>query len=593
MSRPTASRLTDRDLRRELSEYHERYPKLGDDELFVVWFLRAFVTENDDEAVRALCGGPRDKNVDAVLIDEPARMVFVVQGKYRQKLGAKAEHRGDVIGFAQLAVDLCSDGTAFADLAKDLSPEVRRKLGDARNRVLKRGYGLQLFYVTLGTCSKALQEEADRVVRRADASVAFQLFDGRRIVLLLADYFDGVAPPVPSLDLEIESGGGVRTTGIFNRYDSKTDIESWAFSMTDVAVADLFERAGVRLFARNVRGFLGSTEINRGMEATLAREPEYFWYYNNGITIICDEAKQESSRGRNILRVTNPQVINGQQTTRTLAATVKKGPRASVLVRVIRVPRAAGNSGNHFETLVSRIVSATNWQNAIRASDLMSNDRRQIEIERQLRKLSYLYLRKRMTKSEARRAAGARHMRLIKKEELAQAVAGCDLDPSIVREGKERLFEERWYGQIFPSGDPNYYLTRYWLMRLVSYVSRGRPERAYAKWLVLNFLWPWLDPLCRKRTSAERLRHACERDDGEVVRPLLRSIEPVYREALRFYREERGTGQRAIDVSTFFQRRSLHKEFARYWRGSRNRSRGVFQRSWGRFAKALREDVSR
>ena len=170
MSRPTASRLTDRDLRRELSEYHERYPKLGDDELFVVWFLRAFVTENDDEAVRALCGGPRDKNVDAVLIDEPARMVFVVQGKYRKKLGAKAEHRGDVVGFAQLAVDLCGDGTAFAGLAKDLSPEVHRKLGDARNRVLKRGYGLQLFYVTLGTCSKALQEEADRVVRRADAS---------------------------------------------------------------------------------------------------------------------------------------------------------------------------------------------------------------------------------------------------------------------------------------------------------------------------------------------------------------------------------------------------------------------------------------
>jgi hypothetical protein len=363
--------------------------------------------------------------------------------------------------------------------------------------------------------------------------------------------------------------------------------------MTDVAVADLFERAGVRLFARNVRGFLGSTEINRGMEATLAREPEYFWYYNNGITIICDEAKQESSRGRNILRVTNPQVINGQQTTRTLAATVKKGPRASVLVRVIRVPRAAGSGGNQFETLVSRIVSATNWQNAIRASDLMSNDRRQIEIERQLRKLSYLYLRKRMTKGEARRAAGARHMRLVKKEELAQAVAGCDLDPSIVREGKERLFEERWYGQIFPSGDPNYYLTRYWLMRTVSYVSRGRPERAYAKWLVLNFLWPWLDPLCRARASAERLRHACERDDAEVVRPLLRSIEPVYREALRFYREKRGTGQRAIDVSTFFQRRNLHKEFARYWRSSRNRSRGVFQRSWGRFAKALREDGSR
>ena len=584
--------LTETDLRRELAEFKDRYPKLGDDELFVLWFLRAFVAEDEGAAVSALCGGPRDKGVDAVLIDDPARIVFVVQGKYRQKVAAKDEHRGDVAGFAQIAVDLCGDGPAFGSLAKDLSPEVLRRIEEARTRIRKRGYALHMFYVTLGKCSSALHDEASRIVRAADGTVTFQLFDGKRILLLLADYLDGVAPPVPSLDLEIESGGGVRTAGVFNRYDSKTDIESWVFSMTDLAVAGLFERAGSRLFARNVRGFLGSTEINRGMEATLAKEPEYFWYYNNGVTIVCDEAKQESSRGRNILRVTNPQVINGQQTTRTLSRIVRKGPRASVLVRVFGVPRSPQRGGNGFETLVSRIVSATNWQNAIRPSDLMSNDRRQVEIERQLRKLHYLYLRKRMTKGEARRAAGARHLRLVRKEELAQAVAGCDLDPFIVREGKERLFEERWYGQIFPTADPNYYLPRYWLMGEVSYAARGYPERAYAKWLTLNFAWQALDPLCRKRAQATAFREACERDTAEVVTPLLRALDAVFVAALRFYRANRGTGPTAIDVSTFFKRRNLDKEFARFWRGSRNTSRAAFHRAWTRFRKALDEEMT-
>jgi hypothetical protein len=168
-----------------------------------------------------------------------------------------------------------------------------------------------MLYATLGRCSSALRDEGDRIVAKADASASFMLFDGKRILVLLADYLDGVAPPIPSLDLEIESGHGIRTAGVFNRYDSKTDIESWVFSMTGGAVASLFGAAGTRLFARNVRGFLGSTEINKGMEATLAEEPEYFWYYNNGITIVCDDAKQESARGRNILRVTNPQIING------------------------------------------------------------------------------------------------------------------------------------------------------------------------------------------------------------------------------------------------------------------------------------------
>jgi len=583
--------LTENDLRREITDFRERYPKLGDDELFVLWFLRAFVTEEEPAAMSALCGGPNDKGVDAVFIDDPARIVFIIQGKYRQKIAARTEHRVDVAGFAQLAVDICGDSKLFYSFKKNLAPEVHRRIDEARNRIKKRGYALHMFYVTLGKCSAGQQDEASRIVRAADAQVSFQLFDGKRILLLLADYLDGVAPPVPSLDLEIESGSGVRTAGVFNRYDSKTDIESWVFSMNDVAVAGLFEKARTRLFARNVRGFLGSTEINRGMEATLEDEPEYFWYYNNGITIVCDEAKQESSRARNILRVTNPQVINGQQTTRTLARCLDKGSRASVLVRVIRVPRKPHQNANSFETLVSRIVSATNWQNAIRPSDLMSNDRRQIEIERELRKLNYLYLRKRMTKGEARRAAGVRHLRLVNKEEIAQAVAACDLDPSIVRQGKERLFEERWYSQIFPTADPNYYLSRYWLMREVTYAALGYPERAYAKWLVQNFIWALLEPQCRTRVRAEAFRNACERDISKVVNPLLRAVNTAFTTALRFYRDKRGKGQKAQDVSTFFKLRNLHKEFGRHWRGSRNRSRPSFNRAWAKFAKALEEQV--
>lgn len=583
---PTTA-LTEADLRRELDDFRERYPKLADDELFVLWFLRAFVAENEESAAAALCGGPRDKGVDAVLIDDPARIVFVVQGKYRQKVSDKTEHRGDVVGFANLAPALCGDGPGFVSLSKDISPEVSRRLDEARARIKKRGYALHLYYVTLGSCSGPLREEAARIVRTADCATTFDVFDGKRILLLLADYLDGVAPPVPALDLEIESGGGVRTGGIFNRYDSKTDIESWAFSMTADAVADMYGRAGNRLFARNVRGFLGSTEINRGMEATLQKEPEYFWYYNNGITIICDDAKQESSRGRQILRVTNPQVINGQQTTRTLARSSTGRRGASVLVRVIRVPRSSRESANGFEMLVSRIVSATNWQNAIRPSDLMSNDRRQIEIERQLRKLGYLYLRKRMTKGEAKRAAGVRHLRPIKKEELAQAVAACDLDPFVVREGKERLFEERMYPYVFPSGDPNYYLTRYWLMRQVGYAARGKPERAYAKWLVLNHVWRELGPSLRSRAHAEAFRAASERNRRMLVDATVAAADAAFNAALKFYRARRGKGSAAIDVSTFFKRRNLQKEFGAFWRSPANGAKRAFKSAVGGFERAI------
>ncbi len=454
------------DLRAQLEEFRAAYPKLTDDHLFVLWFLRAYVADDDGRAAAALTGGGDDKDVDAVYIDDPAKTVFVVQGKCRQRIAEKNESRADVVSFASLADTLWGERQGYDHFCAGLDPLVSSKLTSGRDRLKKRDYRLQLHYVTLGKCSERLRDEATTIVRRADGPAEVHILDGRRVLLLLSDYLDGVAPPVPSLDLPIESGGRIHSGGIVERYDPQAKIESWVFSMRCHDVATLFEQAGVRLFARNIRGFLGRNEINRSMEETLRDEPDHFWYYNNGVTIVCDTAQKLGGQGRELLRVVNPQIINGQQTTRTLFSQNSNNLKASVLVRVISIPRDSDGGSNGFEALVSRIVAATNSQNAIRPSDLMSNDRRQIEIEREFRKLGYHYLRKRQTVGEAKRAAGVQYHYFVKKEELAQAMAASEFDPRVVREGKERLFEERYYNSIFSSRvSPQQFLVRYWLVR--------------------------------------------------------------------------------------------------------------------------------
>ncbi len=271
-----ARKLTLKHLEQEVKDFRDRFRHLADDQLFVVWFLRAFVTESETDAADALCGTSKDKNIDAILFDDAAKVVFVVQGKYRKALAASAEKPNDVRAFADLSQVIGGDNEQFTSFCQDLAPETDQKLKAARKRVLGSGYRLQLYYVTLGRCSKPLSDEADRIARRAEITAAMDVIDGRQILRLLADYLNGVAPPVPSLDLEMESGNGVDVKGILQRYDSKTDIESWVFPMSSQAVAGLVERAGLRLFARNIRGFLGPTEINKEIEATLKSKPEYF-----------------------------------------------------------------------------------------------------------------------------------------------------------------------------------------------------------------------------------------------------------------------------------------------------------------------------
>lgn len=112
------SQITESDLHRELADLKEHYPRLKPDELFVLWFLIAFVTEDEKQAAEALCGGSGDKSLDAVLVDDDAKMVFIIQGKYRKQIGTKAEARNDVLEFARLGPLLAASQTEFQARAR-------------------------------------------------------------------------------------------------------------------------------------------------------------------------------------------------------------------------------------------------------------------------------------------------------------------------------------------------------------------------------------------------------------------------------------------------------------------------------------------
>ncbi len=569
------------DLSEQLKDIHRRYPTFKQDDLFVCWFLRAYLTEDEKLAVEAVTGGSGDKSVDAVLVDHTAKAVFLVQGKYRQKVSGKTESRADVMSFAGLAKPFADNEPGpFKVLSKGMHPHVTKLLSEARPFVVDKGYRLWMYYVTLGSVSARLAEEARETVADAAYDAVMEVLDGQRLMHLLRDYLDGVAPPIPTLDLDMEQHAGVKVNGVLQRFDATNKIESWVFAMRGDAVAKIFDFAGIRLYARNIRGFLGEkTAINVGMTKTLDDEPDHFFYYNNGITIICDRAEKRSRSGVDFLRVSNPQVINGQQTSRMLALDKENAAAASVLVKVMQVPREPGAaSGDEFDTLVSRIVANTNWQNAINYADLVSNDRVQIELERALRKVGYVYLRKRQIKSEARKTAGKMFL-LIKKEELAQAVAACQMDPLTVREGKNNLFGEH-YKTIFPNTDANFYLTRYWARKQVGLASRGKPQRGYAAWMALHFLWSQLEPVLKSDDIERRFWSLCARRDEELCRPLAHAINVIFNEILSYYNANKGSGAGMLDHSTFFRnKRGRHIEFENFWDREATRTR-KFDLAW-------------
>jgi len=568
------------DLRSEIDLLRDQYPHLPDDDLFVLWFVFAFVTGAREEATDSLTGVSREKGIDAIHLDHQAKLVTIVQGKYRKKLMSKNEARADLIAFATLAQQLCGDDSAFQTLCANLEGGALDKVKRARNAVLERSYRLNMHFATLGKCSEATAEDARRIVRAVETPAEqlprLSVLDGRQVMSVLADYLDGVAPPVPSIELRVDHPQ--------EKVDEKTGVSSWIFSANGWQMGQLVEQYGVKLFARNIRGYLGGTAINKEIRQTLREDPASFWYLNNGITIVCDDVLFESARGRDRLHLSNPQIINGQQTTYALGSEPKGAAQADVSVRVIRIAdRGESDDFAAYDAIVGRIVEATNSQNKIKAADLRSNDRIQVGIERDLHQMGYHYQRKRAAASMVAAVAG-RHEWKVRKEDLAKAVASCE-DSAFGRGGTDVLFEEPRYKRLFRYRT-DHMLSRWWLWRLVESHARGKGNLQRAKWVTLRFLWSDLGPDIRKHPS--RFIGLCERSASHGGPAHLdRAIDHAFKGTLSFYRNFRGTGAERVELSTFFKRHDLDDPFSRFWRSRKNPHRIRYEKAAKRFTATL------
>jgi hypothetical protein len=146
-----------------------------------------------------------------------------------------------------------------------------------------------------------------------------------------------------------------------------------------VAAADValwYEEYGDRLYDENIRKSLGLTRINSGIQTTLSEEPDNFWYFNNGITILCDEIEPTWPGRRRPdetveLRLTRASVVNGAQTVTEIHKARERTPEtvddADVTVRVISLGSERGQ-------YAARITETTNTQNDVSQRDFVALD---------------------------------------------------------------------------------------------------------------------------------------------------------------------------------------------------------------------------
>lgn len=240
-------------------------------------------------------------------------------------------------------------------------------------------------------------------------------------------------------------------------------------------LASIYIEHGSKVLEGNVRAFLGTSgakSVNSGIKRTINTDPTKFFTYNNGIATTAAEVEIEENNGEMLIsKMVDLQIINGGQTTASLAEAVLKktnpgleGIFVPMKLTVIEDRETEDEDGVRFyDKMVQDIAKYANSQNRITAADLFSNDPFHIWMERMSKKYlappaeyaiptgwyyersrkKYLQEQIKMKGDEAKRfALKFPKKQIINKEQLAMYITAIKCKPHIVSKGKNWAMKE-------------------------------------------------------------------------------------------------------------------------------------------------------
>ncbi len=264
----------------------------------------------------AVIDGEDDQGIDGVAVTEGTQEVWLVQAKWsdegKGKLDTNAAHK--LVAGLRLIEQRSFD--RFNDRLEPIAARVNAAMHDARLKVT-----LVIAVMGVGTLSK----ETTHILE--DARNEFNglgpVLDYR--VVHAADILRQIREDLAPEPVQVT----VRMTNWLRR---NTPLTAYQGTVPASNLAEWYLAHGNRLYEQNLRQALGTTRVNSGMLSTLADEPENFWLFNNGVTVLCDRLDEEWPGRRRPdepvhLRISGVSVVNGAQTVAAAHRAMEASPK--------------------------------------------------------------------------------------------------------------------------------------------------------------------------------------------------------------------------------------------------------------------------
>lgn len=334
-----------------------------------------------DMAAKTITDGFNDMGIDAVYCNEKQKQLILVQSKWRSE-GQGGCSQSEILTFVEGVKRVMSLEFAGAN------DRIRQKVPEISLAIKDMDYTLLTIFCHTG--SQGMTSYVSRPVEELKAQTnedASEILDFHE--LKMSDIFTYLASGQGNDLIEIDDV-------ILNNWGLiDTPLKAYYGTISAAAIGDWYARFGNKLFDKNIRYYKGSTDVNDGIARVLKGEAENFFYYNNGIKMLCKKAIRKTaysnSNKTGLFRLEGVSLVNGAQTTGTIGKFFSDNPeqtdKANVLIQIIEI----GDDPNNISTQITKL---SNTQNKIENKDFAALDPEQDRLRNELLFSGILYLYK-------------------------------------------------------------------------------------------------------------------------------------------------------------------------------------------------------
>ena len=334
-----------------------------------------------DVAAQSVTDGYHDMGVDAVYNDTKQKKLLLVQSKWHKdgSGGISQEETGTFVRGIKRIINLDFNGC---------NQKLDAKKQEITNAIRDMDYQIEVIFCHTG--SQSIGDYAYRPINELlgqvneDDSTDLLTFVESKLQDIYEYLANGQNSDNIVLDDVLLSDWGV-VNSPFRAYYGTIPVS---------AVGEWYNQYGNKLFAKNIRYYKGSTEVNQGIKEVLKKSPDKFFYYNNGVKILCKQIikKAAYSTGRDIglFALEGVSLVNGAQTTGVIGTVFAEN---SELISSAKIFIQMIDLGDSNEEQATQITKLSNTQNRIDGKDFASLDPNQerLRMELSLGGIQYLY----------------------------------------------------------------------------------------------------------------------------------------------------------------------------------------------------------